>query len=116
MALASYRFPTDVAGADGCEPQEALDPMPVNGAFIYGWEYGQVSARLGIRPADFPPKPARFKLTNALHYECLGVAPGYMLRFRDHGLAFQVEVILGKQVSSTTRADALRALESFHAS
>jgi hypothetical protein len=115
IALASYRFAADVALADGCEPKEAIDLLPANGVFIYGWEYGRVLSREGLRPSDFPPRPAHFALADPSQDECLGGAPGFRLRFSDNDLAFQVEVVIGRHASASTRADALQALDSFHA-
>jgi hypothetical protein len=111
IALASFPFPTNVAGADGCEPKEALDRMPANGTFIFGWEYGQLGAQLGIRPRDFPPRPKHFALTNLAQYECMGRS--YMLRFSDRGWAFQIHIYFGNRANAATRAIALRVLDSF---
>jgi hypothetical protein len=116
IALTSFPFSANVAGADGCEPREALDRMPANGAFVYGWEYGQVSAKLGISPSEFPPRPAHFKLTGLAHYECLGPRPGYMLRFSDSGWAFQIHVALGMKATAATRIAVLRTLDTFSVS
>ena len=88
LAVASYPLPRSNARANGCEPKEALDRMSPAGAFVFGWEYGDLSARAGIRPRDFPPRPEHFKLRGFAPYECLG--PSYMLRFSDAGRAFQV--------------------------
>ena len=111
LAVASYPLPRDNAGADGCEPRQALDRMPPGGAFVYGWEYGQLSVNLGIRPRDFPPRPAHFTLTNLAQYECMGRS--YMLRFSDGGWAFQIHVALGRRATAATRAAVLRTLDSF---
>ena len=116
IALASFTFPKDVAAADGCDPKEALDRMPPTGAFVYGWEYGQVSARIGILPSEFPPRPTHFKLTALAHYECLGQKPTYRLRFSDAGWAFQIHVALGNKATAATRTAVLRTLDSFSAS
>src|SRR5579864_2392923 len=43
LAVASYRYRADIAGSDGCEPKEASDRLPPNGAFIFGWESDQRS-------------------------------------------------------------------------
>jgi hypothetical protein len=112
LALASYRLPTDYTGANGCQPKEALERMPPTGAFIFGWEYSQPSAR-GIRVRDFPPRPKRFRLTGFSRYECVG--PSYMLRFREAGRFFQVHVFLGPKVGPAKRATVVRILDSFKA-
>lgn len=113
IALASYPFPTDISGADGCEPKEALAALPPDGALIYGWEYGQVSTRLGIRPNVFLPRPTHFTLPKPTQSECLGRT--YMLRFSDAGWAFQIQIALGSHASRATRTAALRVLDSFRA-
>lgn len=108
LAVASYPLPRNSDGADGCEPKEALDSMPPNGAFIFGWEYG----RNTYRPA-FPPRPRHFRLKNLGSYECVG--PSYMLRFRQAGRFFQIHVVLGRHASNARRAAVLRLLDSFSA-
>jgi hypothetical protein len=42
VSIGSYRIPTNTAGADGCEPKEALDAVSVAGALIFGWDYEQL--------------------------------------------------------------------------
>ena len=116
IAAASFAFPTDVAGADGCEPTEALAALPPDGAFVYGWEYGQVSARLGLRPRLFPPRPIHFTFPKPTHLECFGRTPGYVLRFSDAGWAFQIQIALGSDTSKATRIAVLDVLDSFRVS
>ncbi len=111
IALGSYRFPTNIAGADGGEPKQALDAIPPDGAFIFGWDYGQLSAA-ELRK-NFPPQPQRFRLTGLANYECMG--QGYALRFRAAGRAFQIHVYFGSKATAATRATVLRVLDSFHA-
>jgi hypothetical protein len=111
IAIGSYRFPTNNAGADGCEPKEALDAIPPDGAFIFGWDYGQLSA--ADLHKDFPPQPQRFRLTGLADYECMGHS--YALRFRAAGRAFQIHVYLGPKATAATHATVLRVLDSFHA-
>jgi hypothetical protein len=103
LAVASYPLPRDNRGDDGCMPKEALDALPPDGAFLFGWE--------DDGPA--PPRPARFRLVHYTRYECLGAS--YLIRFRDHGRSFQVHVVLGPNATAATRATALRILDSFHA-
>jgi hypothetical protein len=67
----------------------------------------------GIQPRDFPPKPQHFKLPLPRQYECLGVRPSYMFRFRVGDRAFQIGIALGSQASAATRDAALRILNSF---
>jgi hypothetical protein len=107
LAVASYPLPHDNRGADGCSPKEALDRLPADGAFIFGWEFG---AAQSPRP---PPKPSRFKLTGFARYECLG--PSYALHFRESGRWFQIHVALGPRAGAATRATVLRILDSFEA-
>jgi hypothetical protein len=107
LAVASYPLPHDDRGADGCMPKEALDALPPDGAFIYGWEY---SSPQGER---FPPKPRHFRLKNFAGFECLG--PSYVFHFRQAGRFFQVHVAVGQRASAYTRATVLRILDSFSA-
>lgn len=112
VAIASYPLPTSAAGADGCQPKAALDRMPPDGAFIFGWDYGPLTS-LGAGARDFPPEPLRFKLAGFARYECMG--PSYMVRFRAGGRGFQIHIYLGRNASATTRALVLRTLDSFRA-
>jgi len=107
LAVASYPLPHDSRGADGCSPKKALDALPSDGAFIYGWEYGSPQGEL------FQPRPKHFALTNFAGFECLG--PSYVLHFRDAGRFFQVHVALGPRASPYTRSLVLRVLDSFRA-
>lgn len=111
LAIGSYHFPANVAGADGCEPKEALDAIPPDGAFIFGWDYGQLP-QTELRK-DFPPQPHHFKLTALANYECMGHS--YMLRFQAAGRAFQIHIYLAPKATAATRATVLRILDSFHA-
>jgi len=111
--MESARLPPGSSGADGCQPKEALDRLPSTGAFIFGWEYGQVSPVTGIRASDFPHRPKQFKLTGFARYECLG--PSYMLRFRDAGRAFQIHIAFGRRANAATRAIIIRILDTFSA-
>jgi hypothetical protein len=104
LAVASYPLPHDARGADGCMPKEALDALPPDGAFIYGWEYESPQGEV------FPQRPARFALTGFEHFECLG--PSYRLRFRDMGRLFDIHVALGRRASAFTRYSVLRVLDS----
>ena len=113
LAIASFRLPTDARGADGCEPKEALDRLPADGAFLFGWEYGRPSPFGPLRPSAFPPRPQRFRLAHLATYECMGRS--YMLRFRSSGRLFQVHVVLGPQASPATRRLVLRVLDGFRA-
>ncbi len=113
LAIASYPLPRGSAGADGCAPKEALDGLPLTGAFIFGWEYGQLSKVTGIRERDFPPRSKHFELAGFAPYECFG--PSYMLRFRAAGRAFQIHIAFGRRASASTRATVLRILDSLSA-
>jgi hypothetical protein len=112
IAIGSYRFPTGSAGADGCEPREALDGIPPGGVFIFGWDYGQLPQT--VLRKSFPPEPRRFRLTGLADYECMGHS--YALRFRAAGRAFQIHVYLGPRADAATRATVLRILDTFRAS
>jgi len=111
IAIGSYRFPTNAAGADGCEPKEALDAIPVGGAFIFGWDYGQLP-QVELRKS-FPRQPRHFRLAGLANYECMGHS--YMLRFQAAGRAFQIHIYLAPKATAATRATVLRILDSFHA-
>src|SRR5579884_279666 len=113
VAIASYPLPSSNRGDDGCQPKEALDHLPADGAFIYGWEYRPDSGFGPPRRVDFSPKPAHFKLSGYRDYECLGRS--FVLAFRESGRYFQVHVALGHQASATTRRAVLSVLDSFAA-
>jgi hypothetical protein len=109
LAIASYPLPRDRRGADGCSPKEALDLLPPAGAFVFGWDYGDLRLP-GLRPHDFPQRPARFRLTPPAQYECLGRSS--MIRFREHGRFIQIHVAFGPRATAATRRIALRVLDS----
>jgi hypothetical protein len=108
LAVASYPLPKSNRGSNGCQPTAALDRLPPDGAFIYGWEYGSAT-----EAGNLPPRPRHFALRNFTAFECLG--PSYVLRFRDAGRFFQIHVALGAHASDSTRSTALRILDSFRA-
>jgi hypothetical protein len=109
LAVASYPLPADDRGADGCEPKAAVDRLPADGAFLFGWEYA--GAPDGpIRKADFPLRPHRFQLVHLGRYECLDHS--YLIRFRASGRYFQLHVLLGRHASTQTRKLTLRVLDS----
>ena len=68
--------------------------LPTKGIFIWVFTYGRLSP-----PSDatFPPRPAHLELDPETFgfYECGLRLEGYVLRFRERGLAVQVEVALG---------------------
>jgi hypothetical protein len=107
LAVASYPLPRNDRGADGCMPKQALDALPPDGAFIYGWEY---SSSQGER---FPPRPKHFALKDFAGFECLG--PSYVFHFSQAGRFFQVHVAVGQRASAYTRETVLRILDSFSA-
>src|SRR5690349_1848731 len=109
LAVASYPLPRGDRGADGCEPKAAVDRLPSDGAFIFGWEY--VGTADGpIRKSDFPPRPLSFRLVHLGRYECLDHS--YLVRFRASRRYFQVQVRLGPHASLRTRKLALRVVDS----
>jgi hypothetical protein len=108
IAVASYPLPRGNGGADGCEPKAAVDRLPADGAFIFGWEY--VGAAGTVRKRDFPLRPRRFRLVHLGRYECLDHS--YLIRFRDAGRYFQVHVALGRRAGERTRALAFDVLDS----
>jgi hypothetical protein len=107
LAVASYPLPRNDRGADGCSPKAALDRLPTDGAFIFGWEYG---AAQSSRP---PPRPKHFELAGLTHFECLG--PSYKVDFREAGRWFQIHIVLGRQATPDTNKTVLRVLDSFRA-
>lgn len=109
LAVASYRLPTTDRGADGCEPKQALDEMPSDGALIYGW--GDGNPPPGPRAREFRTKPARFAFGHRVRDGCLG--PSYVFLFRLQGRYFQFYAVLGPTASRSTRATVLRILDSF---
>jgi len=104
LAVASYRLPRSNRGDYGCEPKEALDGRPSDGAFIYGWEFSSPKGE------KFPPRPKHFSLTDFERFECLG--PSYRFQFRDAGRLFNIHVSLGPKASGGTRKTVLRILDS----
>jgi hypothetical protein len=69
--------------------------VPNGGVYIWAFSHGPLpNADNGL----FPPRPARLELDpkTSGFYACALRLDGYMLRFRDHGLAVQVEVALGR--------------------
>jgi hypothetical protein len=69
--------------------------VPNGGVYIWVFSYGPLpNADDGL----FPARPARLELDRKTlgFYSCGFNLDGYMLRFRDHGLAVQVMVALGR--------------------
>jgi hypothetical protein len=104
LAVASFRFPKSPR-PNGCEPAATLAAMQPRGALIYVIEYGSGSAK------DFPPRPARLKLTRFGRAECFG--PSYAILFRQAGRYFQVQVAFGRTATRATRTTALRIVDTF---
>lgn len=112
LAVASYPLPHGDRGADGCEPKAAVDALPADGAFIFGWEYTGFpwSSERAAQRAEFPPRPRHFRLAHLGRDECLDHS--YLLRFREAGRYFEVHVLLGRKASAQTRSLALGVLDS----
>jgi hypothetical protein len=113
LAVASYPLPNGSEGADGCAPKEALDRLPADGVFVFGWEYDR-PALTGVRKSDFPQKPAHFRLGKLTGFECLG--PSYVVHFRQGGKLLQIHVVLGRDAGDAERETALRVLDSIRVS
>jgi hypothetical protein len=113
LAVASYALPEGRAGADGCSPKEALERLPANGVFLFGWEYDR-PALAGVQRSDFPPRPDHFVLKGPTGFECLG--PSYVVTFREEGRLFQIHVVLGPKAGGDERATALKVLDSLEVS
>ena len=109
LAVASYPLPRGDRGADGCEPKAAVDRLPSDGAFIFGWEYVG-TAEGPIRKRDFPVARAAFGSSTLDATSASTTA--IWLRFRASRRYFQVQVRLGKRASEQTRELALRVLDS----
>jgi hypothetical protein len=106
LAVASFAFPKALR-PNGCRPAGTLAEKQPSGAVIFVIEYG------ADNPNAFPQRPTRFKLRGFAYYECFGRS--YQLRFREAGRYFQVFVSFGRRATSSTRAIALRILDSFGA-
>jgi hypothetical protein len=114
LAVASYALPRGNAGAEGCSPKEALDQLPPDGVFLFGWEYDRPGLA-GVRRSDFPPRPEHFELKGRIgSSECFG--PGYVVTFRQAGRLFQIHLILGPKAGDDERATALKVLDSLEVS
>ena len=111
LAVASYRLPRGKAGADGCSPKEALDRLPPNGVFLFGWEYDRPSLA-GVQRGDFPPRPDHFELKGPTGFECLG--PSYVVAFREAGCSRSMSSS-GRRPGRTS-ATALKVLDSLEVS
>lgn len=110
LVVASYPLTQRAADPD-CAPTTALARMPSDGVFIFVLEYKPSGALAGqIRRADFPRRPARFRLTHFARYECFG--PSYMLRFRLADRYFQIHVAFGQRAGADERRAALAVLDS----
>ena len=89
FAVGSWPLPV---GGNGCAPSRAIEAVPDRAALIWLYEY----APGHFRAQDFAPEPRRFRLGELRGpAECIG-RRDYMVRFRAHGRAFQVEIILGR--------------------
>lgn len=86
--------------------------FPRNGAFVFVWEYLDPSPRM---LAAVPRRPSRFRLvaSQPQRFRCQG--PSDSFNFADQGRYFQVEVYLGRAVSSATRARTMRIIQSLRA-
>jgi hypothetical protein len=106
FAVGTWPFPR---GGE-CGPQAALRFLPRDGALLWLSE----TSTGGFAPRAFPPRPNRFTLRGRrpLRYECSGNRPSYLIRFRDHGRAFQAQIAFGPAASAKTRAHALQSLSS----
>jgi hypothetical protein len=106
FALGTWPFPR----GGSCGPQGALRFLPRNGALLWVSE----TSDAGFAPGAFPPRPFRFTLRGRrpLRYECSANRPSYLIRFRDHGRAFQAQIAFGSRASAQTRTRVLQSLSS----
>lgn len=105
FTLASYPLPRGPAYEDSCGPRTAVERIPRDGALAFVFEYPGLRGKHG-----FPPRPRRFRLPSGppSHFDCFPT--GWLLRFREHGRAFQIMVALGPRARAN-RARLLRALD-----
>jgi hypothetical protein len=109
LALGTFDVPP--APPDGnCTPRAAIDAMPSDGAFIFLWEYVDITT-----PAleDFPPRAGPMTLGPEIAYECMGESR--MVAWQDRGRAFQAHVYFGPRATAGVRRDALSILNSIQA-
>jgi hypothetical protein len=102
--LAIGTFPLRQRSADSnCTPATALRARPSGGGLIFMFEiHGWSPAAI----ARIPRRPARLRLPAARSYECFGLSS--LVRFRDHGRAFQAQVY----GPPSRRREALEILDS----
>jgi hypothetical protein len=69
--------------------------LPSKGIFIWAFTYGRLPQRYD---ATFAARPVHLELDRKTlaFYSCGFNLGGYMLRFREHGLAVQIMVALGR--------------------
>jgi hypothetical protein len=83
--------------------------MTSSGALIFVIEYAYARAK------EFPPRHVHFRLSTARRYECFGPRRSYLLRFREAGRFFQIDIAFGRRAGAGTRATVLRVLDTFKA-
>jgi hypothetical protein len=106
LAVASFPF-SENPRSNGCRPAGTLREKQPAGVVLFVIEYGEDN------PSAFPRRPNEFRLRAFGNYECYGRS--YQVRFREAGRYFQVFVSFGREASRSTRAAALRVLNSFTA-
>jgi hypothetical protein len=93
-----------------CTPKAAIDAMPADGAFIYLFEYADLTT---LKAKDFPTRPGELALGPEVAYECFGMSR--MAHWQDHGRAFQAHVYIGPRASAQLREDVRSILNSISA-
>jgi hypothetical protein len=95
---------------ENCTPRAAIDALPPDGAFIYVFEYDHVQPS---SLASFPARTGELELGPRQEYECVG--DSQMVRWRDHGRAFQAHLYVGSRASDELKRDAISILNSIQA-
>lgn len=115
QVLAAATYPVVFRRPPGsCTPTAALEQMPPGGVLLQIIEYAPIAPTgKRVRVPRLPPRPARFRWSDATHgrFECAG--PSYKLDYRQEGRALQAQVWTGPAADPRSRAEALRILDRF---
>ncbi|MEO8289841.1 MAG: hypothetical protein ABI649_02460 [Gaiellaceae bacterium] len=105
VAVASYPLPADAVEGD-CGGIVAVRRLPADGALVLLIDYGDAGVR------GFGPRPRHFALRGGklADYECFGHS--YLFQFRIGGRDLQAHLLLGRNASEMTAAQALEILDS----